>query len=1703
MVSGPDGDDDELVEIELEELPGEAEAPIPPRAPPPGPPSVPAPPPPRPAVAPAVVAPEPAEDLAPPAEGEVELGELVEVRQPIVEAAEADPRVDRVLFESEAGAADDANRRAGLLIEAARLLEAEGDRDGALAAARAAFAAAPSLAITLWGLRRLLSSAGLWRELADAYGAAADAIAAPLGEEARAARARADLLVERGRLLEDRLQRDADALASYEAARVAERDHVGALLALLLAGARLQEGSVVAAALGGLARRAEGARRAALAIEEARTWRQQSEGASPADAAAQADGAGRTLAVLIAELERGDAALPTATVLAELETLTSPEAPPDVAVRALGEIAARAAAVDPAFAVALWRERARAETRDLDAPGEALASLEQAARLDPAHPLVAADRLQLSEAVSGGAAADALAPELIAQAGSDDDAVDVALLHAELALRAGRDGAAAASLATPRVRGQRGARPDLRALELVLAARARDAGGLHDGFVAEAEQAAGKGAGDAASAADALVAAGAIRQWRSHDPAGAEALYRRALDRVQTHAPATHALCDLLLSDGRGADAAALLEKTLAWAADVSTMFELWAREKIVALYADELDQPAKAAEHQRRLVELAPKDVGRRVRLADIEMCRPAKADVGPAIDNLLALADLAGDPAVSIALKVEAGRTLLRAPAAEQRRRGEALLRDLVTQDASGLAASGLEETLPSAAARAELVGAELAAAENDAPAEAVRALRFRLAHHYEADGRFAEALAALTPLRSEGDPLARAWSYELARRSGEAILEVAILSEETRASDGVLGDEAFVAFAHGEALARAGDPHGAAAAFRRALAAAGTGPGAVDAALSLFRIAATDPAAGPPVLAEALQALAAACPEDGALAAGAARESALLRVAAGQGEVPAAVVPAGAEPRVHADVAVLGLLSAARAGDADAMGEALVDMALLAGADSAGSFADTDPSWKADLLARAVARARLAGADAADAVAQRAWEAARPPALAMALSDLPLAADGGWPDGRPDTRRARARRAGGAFGIALDLEAALDAERRGALGAALAIYGSVVGVDPDRLEAWTGIRRVARAGGDLLGEARALARLAAVVRDPGEAAALLEEAAGVYERAGRVDDAITALAKCVELRPSDSNAYLRAYQTLRADLDAPGRALLFDALLTHRLATAPLTPAARVALLFERGQHRSQRMGDRDAAVTDFKEILKIQPQHREALFQLARGASEERDPESAAHWLVQFLAAASDDARAPEARLDLATCYEALKDRARAVETLKRAAGLRTGDPKPLQRLSDLYLRQGEWKAAIEALRVSEARFPDNADRAALHLRIGAILRDVGRDGQGAAAAFRRAAELDPLGEGTRALVSLHEAAGDARGALVTVDHEVADVRRALAADPLDVRRLERLRELLEMARHHGSAAPIDEAQAAVASVLELVRGRADLAAPAGRPQPFAPKAARAFWAELAHPAAGGFAGELWPNLVEAAMELYPAPAPRGKRQAVDPDTRQRLAWIETSATALGIVGLHLQVTREAASPVTPLEEPAPALLLAAGAENSLATRFQVGQALGILALRATVLQRVGPDELAPVFASAALLAGVSPPLGLPKPSEEMLRTVTRAVSRKQRKALTLQASRFPFEKMDLAAWHEGVLRTADRLGLMLAVDVAASALTLAGGGAANRAAVSAAQVSTNPAALDLLRFALGEQYPLLRRGVGQGAGRGAD
>jgi hypothetical protein len=226
-------------------------------------------------------------------------------------------------------------------------------------------------------------------------------------------------------------------------------------------------------------------------------------------------------------------------------------------------------------------------------------------------------------------------------------------------------------------------------------------------------------------------------------------------------------------------------------------------------------------------------------------------------------------------------------------------------------------------------------------------------------------------------------------------------------------------------------------------------------------------------------------------------------------------------------------------------------------------------------------------------------------------------------------------------------------------------------------------------------------------------------------------------------------------------------------------------------------------------------------------------------------------------------------------------------------------------------------------------------------------------------------------------------------------------------------------------------------------------------------------------------------EIWPHLVEAALALHPAPAgarPPHEARLV-PGAEPRLAWVEACAAASGLTGvrLYLAAAGAPAGLVVPVLEPEPALVFGPGAlQGGPEVRFRMGRALALLRDRATVLDWVTADDLAPLFASAAVVAGASPPAGLAAPAESTLKAVTRAMSRKDRKALALQSSRFGFEVVDPGRWQRAVLRTADRLGMLLSGDVAAAA-----------AAVGAASGADPARRDDLLRFALGEAYPLLR------------
>jgi hypothetical protein len=232
---------------------------------------------------------------------------------------------------------------------------------------------------------------------------------------------------------------------------------------------------------------------------------------------------------------------------------------------------------------------------------------------------------------------------------------------------------------------------------------------------------------------------------------------------------------------------------------------------------------------------------------------------------------------------------------------------------------------------------------------------------------------------------------------------------------------------------------------------------------------------------------------------------------------------------------------------------------------------------------------------------------------------------------------------------------------------------------------------------------------------------------------------------------------------------------------------------------------------------------------------------------------------------------------------------------------------------------------------------------------------------------------------------------------------------------------------------------------------------------------------------------------------------------------------RLAWVEATAAACGLVGLPIFISSAVsdADPAVIIETPAPALVLGnATLAPKASTRFLVGRALGILRAQGAIVDRVDPASLGPLFACAARAAGAPQPQDVPRPDAATERTFDKALSRRDRKALGLQSSRFGFESVDPTRWGQALRRTADRLGLLLAGDVAAAARAaartdparwknavrktadrlgqlLTGGETKPEAEAASAprspleEVRASERAMDLVRFAVGDTYAWLR------------
>jgi tetratricopeptide (TPR) repeat protein len=595
------------------------------------------------------------------------------------------------------------------------------------------------------------------------------------------------------------------------------------------------------------------------------------------------------------------------------------------------------------------------------------------------------------------------------------------------------------------------------------------------------------------------------------------------------------------------------------------------------------------------------------------------------------------------------------------------------------------------------------------------------------------------------------------------------------------------------------------------------------------------------------------------------------------------------------------------------------------------------------------------------------------------------------------------------------------------------------------PERAaEAWVAAARVA--GGALGDPGRALADVdAALAAAPGDPGALLMRAQ-LLAAAGRAADAARDLAACLAAAP-EAAALAEAHLQLAA------------------LHQGPLADPPR--------------------ALSHLAAALAAAPDHPLALERLARLHAAARNWPAAADALRRLVALPGLPPDALRAHLiALAEVRaEGFGDAAAAAALCQRALELAPADALASERLARYRAAGGDRAGVVGALEAAAAAAAAGPARARAHLRAARVLAGALGDPRRALAELRRAVAADPASEAAREALADLLAITDPAAA-------VEEHRWFLADDPARVASWRALFAIFRAQRAH------DRAFVTAAALRFLEAASDDDTAYHAQNAPQAPPGSgdalgAEGWLALRHEGDRGPLSDvlaLCGDALGEAAEL--APVSREKTRGAQPLER----LVEELCANVGVEPFAL---RHAGPGADLWIEPGDPPAVRAGADLTRVhgvaeQRFLLARVAARLRARAGVATRVDADGLRALLAAAVrqIVPGYQ---GLGVPPEAMSRAVARALPRRVRRALEAPARAVAAGPApDVAAFHAALRSTADRVGLLLAGDVAAAlALVLREGGPVAPGAVAAA-ARARAELHQLLRFAVSEEHLGLRQ-----------
>ena len=320
-------------------------------------------------------------------------------------------------------------------------------------------------------------------------------------------------------------------------------------------------------------------------------------------------------------------------------------------------------------------------------------------------------------------------------------------------------------------------------------------------------------------------------------------------------------------------------------------------------------------------------------------------------------------------------------------------------------------------------------------------------------------------------------------------------------------------------------------------------------------------------------------------------------------------------------------------------------------------------------------------------------------------------------------------------------------------------------VLATHPQHREALDIMERHYREAGDDEGLLSVQGRLLADAQSTMEQTALLTTLGAIMANRGELDRALDHFRQAARGRTT----FLPAVRCwARAAMESGKREELAQALAAEASASRDLMHRAHCT--FKAAQIWHNELGEQERAVTAYKQVLRMDPNHAESLQALSSLHSARGEWSEKVALLERSLSDANDPNERRQVLMRMAGIQRARQgDTAGALATIKRALELSPDDRRLLTSLAELCRKEGDTESLLEADRRLVEQTSDPVLLKALHFEMGRILEESGADAQGAIAEFSRVLALDPndLGALTH-LGALYTQLEDWRSAVHTVE-----------------------------------------------------------------------------------------------------------------------------------------------------------------------------------------------------------------------------------------------------------------------------------------------------------------------------------------------